>query len=131
MAIFFVEIPKPKDHSRPGFSICGSILYHFCFFTWNVIFYLEINGVDLTAILQHMCAQQMKFNLSFQYVFIIYNVKRKILINWSINHYWSKVIFINFLICFSCSPSFEVGNLSTLNPTSLSLLIASFKQLGL
>jgi hypothetical protein len=25
MAILFVEVPKPKDHSRLGFSICGSI----------------------------------------------------------------------------------------------------------
>jgi hypothetical protein len=26
MAILYIKVPKPKDHSRPGFSIYGSIL---------------------------------------------------------------------------------------------------------
>jgi len=39
--------------------------------------------------------------------------------------------FINYLACFAYSPSFKVGNLSTLNRAKLSFLATSFTQLSL
>ncbi len=95
------------------------------FFTWIAILFFEINCVWFHCILAtFMCTKNEIF---FFNPCSKYNVKIQNFIKRLINHVSNQNFLIYFLACFACFPSFKIGNLSSLNLTKLSLLIASFK----